>query len=954
MRKGNLKKILSFVLSLVMVLGLCTSVKMDKVQAADGVVFTITADKTEVKRGDEVTVTVTMSGNTEGYGLTYFLSHDTSKLELESVEKLPSTGSVVEGLDIAEAEVGFSNKTVYGTAGTTVGRSVEPIKNGLVMVVHYRVKTDAELNDISFNSDVSLITGDSPASKVAYIVDDQTKLLVVNPATGISLNKTSTTIAKDATEKLVATLTPADASGAIVWSTSNDAVATVADDGTVTAVGVGTAKITATVEGISASCDVTVTNPLKGITITCNDNKTTLTKGQTAQLDVAYDPNDTTDSKEVKWKSSNDKVAKVDAKGRVTAVAEGNVTITAQVGDKTATYDFTIGEVKLTSISLDKTDVTIHKGDKNKVTVIYDPENTTDDKTVSWSSSDKTVATVDGDGNVTAVKPGSVVITAKVGNFTATCKVTVDAPLKSITPEKDVINLVKNQTAEVKYTLNPSDTTLSDKTVTFASDNADVASVDENGVITAIAKGQTVVTITSNANPEIKGTVTVNVTEVPIDSVVLDKVNATVEKNSTTTLTATINPADTTDDDTTITWSSSNAEVATVAPENSASGEAVTVTAVNGGTATITATTANGKTAVCEIKVPVHTESIEITGFENGIVNLDRGTTRVLGVKFNPENTEDSKEIVWESSNPEVATVDETGTVHALKAGITEITATTKTGNLSDKKMITVKEKSLDKDISEEIKFDTKKVESVKNQSVNMNQYLNLDEIIQNENITDDITVEWSVDDDSVATIDQNGLLTGIKKGTVKVTATVVAKNGDGEVVGTYEYSTNVKVAEIPLESIAFNKVIKELKVGAKDTLSIIYNPENTTDVKDVTWESSDSSVISVENGNLTALKAGKATITAIVGDKKVSMEINVTENQSETGNGDKTGGNTGTSNTNGKGKTSDNNKATNDSKSVNTGDTTHVFIYMIMLFISGIAAMCLLLGRERRRSHRR
>ena len=343
-----------------------------------------------------------------------------------------------------------------------------------------------------------------------------------------------------------------------------------------------------------------------------------------------------------------------------------------------------------------------------------------------------------------------------------------------------------------------------------------------------------------------------------------------------------------------------------------------------------------------------------IAGFENGIVKLDRGTTRVLAVKFNPENTEDSKEIVWESTHPEIATVDETGTVHALKAGTTEITATTKVGNKYAKKIITVEEKNLDKDISEEIKFDAKKVEVVKNQSVNMNQYLNLNEIIEKKNITDDITVEWSVDDDSVATIDQNGLLTGIKKGTAKVTATVVAKNGDGEVVGTYEYSADVKVTEISLESIAFNKVIKEMKVGAKDTLSIIYNPENTTDVKDVTWESSDASVISVENGNLTALKAGKATITAVVGDKKVSMEITVTENQAGTGNGDKTGGNTGSSDTNGKGKTSDNNKATNDSKSVKTGDTTHVFIYMIMLFISGIAAMCLLLGRERRRSHRR
>lgn len=953
MRKGNLKKILSFVLSLVMVLGLCSSVKMDKVQAADGVVFTITADKTDVKRGDEVTVTVTMSGNTEGYGLKYVLTHDSSKLKLESVDKLPSTGSVIEGLDYSNYEFGGSSKVANDAqVNTTVARTQAAISNGLVMVAHYTVLDGAKVGDLIFDSHVELATEDSDLIQ-GYDVKNQTALKVIAPATGISLNKTSTTIAKNTTEKLEATLTPADSNSTVTWSSSNPAVATVAEDGTVTGVNAGTAKITATVEGISASCDVTVTNPLKGITITCNDNKTTLTKGQTAQLNVVYDPDDTTDSKEVKWTSSNDKVAKVDAKGLVTAVAEGNVTITAQVGDKTATYDFTIGEVKLTNISLDKTDITIHKGGNDKVTVIYDPENTTDDKTVSWSSSDKTVATVDGDGNVTAVKPGSAVITAKVGNFTATCKVTVDAPLESITPEKDVIDLVKNQTAEVKYTLNPSDTT-SDKTVTFASDNAEVASVDENGIVTANAEGQAVVTITSNANPEIKGTVKVNVTEVPIDSVVLDKVNVTVEKNATTTLTATINPANTTDDDTTITWSTSNAEIATVAPENSASGEAVTVTAVNGGTATITATTANGKTAVCEIKVPVHTESIEITGFENGIVKLDRGTTRVLAVKFNPENTEDSKEIVWESTHPEIATVDETGTVHALKAGTTEITATTKVGNISDKKIITVEEKNLDKDISEEIKFDAKKVEVVKNQSVNMNQYLNLNEIIEKKNITDDITVEWSVDDDSVATIDQNGLLTGIKKGAVKVTATVVAKNGDGEVVGTYEYSADVKVTEISLESIAFNKVIKEMKVGAKDTLSIIYNPENTTDVKDVTWESSDASVISVENGNLTALKAGKATITAVVGDKKVSMEITVTENQAGTGNEDKTGGNTESSDTNGKGKTSDNNKATNDSKSVKTGDTTHVFIYMIMLFISGIAAMCLLLGRERRRSHRR
>lgn len=952
MRKGNLKKILSFVLSLVMVLGLCTSVKMDKVQAADGVVFTVTADKTDVKRGDEVTVTVTMSGNTEGRGLRWIMTYDSSKMEGINIGETDDEGNQEATIgDLGGSVRSSSHNPGEVTVAEACVGTKKLKKDGIVMETKFKIVENATLGELPFTYRVELAASADTPLLTNYSIDDQTKLNVIAPATNISL-ETSTTIAKGTTKRLTANLTPADSNSTVAWSSTNEGVASVAQDGNVTANAVGKAIIIATAEGHSASCEVEVTNPLKGITITSKDKVTTLKKGQKTQLNVTYDPEDTTDSKEVTWTSSDEKVATVDSNGVVTAIADGTTTIKATVGDKTATYDITVEEVKLRGISLGKSVVTVHRGGTDTLTVSYNPENTTDDKKVDWTSSNPSVVSVDGNGKITALKAGTAVITAKVGNYTATCTVTVDVPLTGITPENATIELVKNQTAQVNYKLNPEDTTVGDKTVSFASDDTNVATVDENGKVTAISEGSAKITITSNADENIAATVTVKVKEIPINSVTLDKVNAIVEKGETTTLKATINPADTTDDDKTITWYSLNEEIATVDPKTSESGATVTVKAVSGGTATITATTKNGKTASCKIKVPVHTESIEITGFNEGLVDLNRGETRVLNVKFNPENTDDSKEVTWTSSKPEIATVDATGTVKALKAGTTEITATTKDGRFFAKKLITVNEKHLDTETSENIKFDKKEeIKVYVGQAQSMNTYFNLNKFLEENGITDDVTVNWSVSDESVATIDQNGTLTCLKKGTVTVTATVVAKDGEGQEVGTYVYSTEVEIKDIPLTAIKFSKIIKEMKVGAKETISILYDPENTTDAKDVTWTSSDPSVISVENGTLTALKAGKATITATVGEKKVSMEITVTENQAGAGTGDKNTGNKGASGKGGKGADG---KAANDNKSVNTGDTTHVFIYMVMLFVSGIAAMFLMLRKERRHSHRR
>ena len=146
--------------------------------------------------------------------------------------------------------------------------------------------------------------------------------------------------------------------------------------------------------------------------------------GNTGKISVSYYPSNTTDNKKVTWSSSNTSVAAV-SDGKVTAKKPGTATITAKVGSRKESCKVTV-KAPLKSISLNKTSASVTAGNSVKLSVTYNPGNTTDSKTVKWTSSNTSIATVSG-GTVTAKKAGTVTITAKVGSKTATCKVTVKA-----------------------------------------------------------------------------------------------------------------------------------------------------------------------------------------------------------------------------------------------------------------------------------------------------------------------------------------------------------------------------------------------------------------------------------------------------------------------------------------------------------------------------------------------
>lgn len=929
MKKIHFKRIMALMLSFVMIMGAAFAMTPNVAKAASEATFTVTADKKELHRGDQFTVSVSMSDNVNAYGLVYKMFYDAEKVSL--------VGDPVKGSIIDEAPncggYGIYNK-ITGSDGiqATVICLSKAVPNGTLMSATFEVLEDAEVGDLNFTYDI-MITDESTAV-LEHTNNDQTDLSVVVPVTGISLNKNETTIARGATEQLTATVVPEGTGSTVAWSSDNEEVATVDQNGLVTAVGKGTANITATAGGQSASCKVTVNAPLQGIQIT--GEQSTIKKGQTTQLSVIYEPEDTTDDATVTWSSDNEDVATVDQTGLVKAVADGTANIKAKVGTLEATYAITVQEVKLNSIAI-KDATTIHRGGTETLEVTYDPENTTDDKTVVWESSDPTVANVDGSGTVTAVGIGSAKITAKVGNHTDVCVVTVDAPLESI-DVPDTLELVKNQTAVIDYKLVPNDTT-DEKTVTFISSDETVATVDENGKVTALKAGTTVI-ILKGAN-DVTAEVTVTVTEIPIDTVSLDKESAVVEKGQTTELTAVVGPETTTDENKSIKWSSSDPSVATVSPEQTNSGDKVTVTATDkGGTATITAEAWNGTKAECVITVPVHIENVTLPQD----VTLNRGRTTVLDVVCDPEENDDTiTSVEWQSDAPEVADVYSDGTVEGIKEGTANITAKVTVTTLANETkeytaqtQVTVKENHLDAELGGKLAFEELKDALLKGRSIDMYYQLNLEDIMYENEITDGVLIEWTSSDEDVAAIEQTGRLTGLKEGSTTITAVVTAKDGEGQVVGTYTVETEVEVKEIPLESIAFDKIIKEMVVGSSETLHIIYNPDNTTDLRDVKWSSSDTTILTVENGKVTALKPGTATVTAKVGDKEVSCEILVKAAESgQPGQG--TG--TGNDNTAGAG--------TDKGESVRTGDTANIILYIALL--AGAMAAIVIIWRKRR-----
>ncbi len=779
-----------------------------------------------------------------------------------------------------------------------IGETISPTQVKITNNGWSLQQTPIQLSDVKWtSSDPAIFTVNAngtvkgisagTATLTASLGDfSKTYTITVNPEESISLNKTSSTLWVGNTDTLSVSYIPEGSEqGTISWESSNPNVATVNSNGKITAVSKGTTTITATASksGKTAKCEVTVNQPYTGMTL--NTNSITLDKSKTANIEVTTIPTQADETASITFKSSNKDIATVDSNGTVTGVNAGTtqIIVTVKTNSTQQTFeavcDITV-QAHIESITIDNGDLTLYKGQTEALNVSFNPDDFVESKALEWTSDNTSVATVtqDDQGNtiVKAIAPGTANITAKtVNGITDTITVTVPTvKIDTLTLNKNKTSIEKGQNETLIATILPENTT-EDTTITWESSKENIATVDQNGNITAIAPGTTTITASTLSGLTAKCEVTVTCA---LESISLSSKNENLIANGTkktVQLTVSKNPTDADPSIDDVQWTSGNDDIATV-DENGL------VTAVAPGTVIITATL-DGKTDTCSIIVDTELKSVTIEN-QAQTLELVRKQTGKLNVILNPENATIIPTATWKSNNEDIATVDENGVVTAIAPGTAIITVDYGNGIIASRNV------EVTEILANSITINNK-VESML-----INDIIKLGATLTPADATDNIN--WTSSDESILKVDQEGNVTALKAG--KATITVSTDSGLTD-------SIEIEVTEKHIDSIIVSVSDDSIIEGANTQVGVTFNPTNITDIiESTTYEVSNPSIATVdENGLVTGLKAGEVIVTVSVnakqGDGTVKtivsqVKLNIkeaSESAGDTGNTAETG-NTG------------------------------------------------------------
>ena len=567
---------------------------------------------------------------------------------------------------------------VGGTAKVTANVLPENASNKGVTFTssHSTVATvDANGNVQAASAGTTTITATAADGKGAY---GTITIKVEDMATGVTLSPTSKELKVNETAQLAASVLPATANQGIKFTSSDETVATVSETGLVTARKEGTAVITATAaDGSekSASCTIkvgatAVDVPVTGITLDQPEITIEVLK-DAKQLKATVEPANAT-NKDVVFSSSNTNVAVVSNTGLVTAINNGTATITVTSKENPSIMAKCLvkvgAPVLVTDVTVQPAELNLKTDGTYQLSVSVLPSNA-DERGVTFESSNTAVATVSASGLITAKGPGTATITVTAKDSSgkkATCTVTVTQPVKGVTVSPSSVVIQKDNVQKLTASVVPENAT--NKKLIYKSSNETVAVVSNDGIITARSEGWATITVCSEENQAIYGTCTVKVgLPVYVTKITLDTTNVTMWAGATRQLGVSIEPANA--DIKNVTYGSSNPDVATVSSNG-------LITAKKKGTATITvtATDGSGKSASCAVIVKQPVTGIQIT--PNGFT-LVKGDVKDLKANVSPADA-DNPDVIWTSSNTNIAAVSSKGQVTAVNEGSCVITATCK------------------------------------------------------------------------------------------------------------------------------------------------------------------------------------------------------------------------------------------------------------------------------------
>ncbi|MGA9587107.1 MAG: Ig-like domain-containing protein [Terracidiphilus sp.] len=463
---------------------------------------------------------------------------------------------------------------------------------------------------------------------------------------------------------------------------------------------------------------------------------------------------------------------------------------------------------------------------------------------VTWASSNSSLAKANPTGLLTTYQPGSVTVTAALGSITGSMALSVSKAALSTIRVLDATSLAAGSSeqlaAQGNYTDSASQAITSQ--VTWQSSDTTVASVSNSGLLTSIKAGTVTITATMNS---VSGTASITVTSSVLTAINVSVPFPSLSSGATEQLAATGLYSDNTTQllASQAIWSTSDPTIASV-------NGAGFLTALKAGSVTVTASMGGvSGTGAVVVSAP-SLSSIAITP---AVFSIGSGQTKQLSAKgiYSDGTTQNvSNQVTWNSLSTGSATVSATGLVSGASAGISTITATL--GSVTGSAMATVTAAQLQSIV---VTPATASIATGQTQAFAANG-------IFSDGSSTDMTdsVIWSSSATKFATVDTNGLATGVSAGAAMVTATS----------GTVSGSAALTVTTAVLTEVDISPDAQTIPIGGQVQLTLTgtYSDSTTQTLTNATWSSSDPSFASVDPalGNVTGVANSNGypiTITA-------------------------------------------------------------------------------------------
>lgn len=675
----------------------------------------------------------------------------------------------------------------------------------------------------------------------------QCTIYVQPSVTKVTLDPKQLTLGIGKYEVIQASIEPSSLKGvSLKWASSNEDVLVITESGklsvTVKGVAGGNAVVTAINQDnvVVGFCNVEVLEPVKGLVL--SETEVTSRIGSNVQLRATITPDNAT-NQNVTWKSSNPKVATVSANGLVTMKSAGTTSIICTSVDNPSIQAFCNVRVlkAVSGVYLDIDSKEMYVGENYRLTYLVTPSDAST-PTVIWESTNSSVVTVDNTGMLTAKAVGQAEIIIKTvdGSYMDLCTIVVKQ--KPTNVKLSVTNLTMNA-GEYFYldaVLTPVNS--SREGLVWECVDTSIATVSSTGRVTAKKAGETIIMVkTENgATAYCKLTVLEAVTGLKITPE-----KAVIDAGERVTLVPEFFPA--TASNTNVQWSSSDEAIATV----NKNGE---VTGKQGGVAVIQCQTDDGGyNAVCIVTVIEEITEMKIVPEQ---YKLGLGKTYQLTVEVK-NSSATNKDMEWYSSDESIVEVDKNGRIRGMSLGYATITAVATDGSEA------------------EATCEIRVVTEVTGMSMNTSTLT----LIQGESYQLEAeirpadatyaTASWETDNEEIAIVDDDGMVTAISPGTAWITAK--ARDSSGKYCKCYV----TVIAPIP--STGVTTMVDEVVMapGEKKTIVAKSTPANTTD--SMTWTSTDESIARVNavTGEITAVAPGNTSVIVMMDSGKKAV-INV------------------------------------------------------------------------------